>query len=275
MARMRRLISSSVSHGVTSMCAFVEVDPTVGLMGLDAAKKLKRAYEASCDVQIVAFAQDAVFYPDDEGKEDEMQRLLREATSREEVDVVGSAPYVEALSVYDRQNLSEGERRRKQKQQQQRNIRFVFDLARQHGKHEDLDQLSTTFSTAGDTVPPVSFVSLPPSDLYMQGRTQPYASRSRATLPLLTLQSHPNLRQHTNWAMGVNNVANLFTPQGDADPLAMLPMMVGVWQSARPRDCEVLLGAVSRGARVAAGLETGGVHTELFEDHTQGWTAGL
>lgn len=57
--------------------------------------------------------------------------------------------------------------------------------------------------------------------------------------------------------MGVNNVANLFTPQGDADPLAMLPMMVGVWQSARPRDCEVLLGAVSRGARVAAGLESG------------------
>lgn len=27
-----------------------------------------------------------------------------------------------------------------------------------------------------------------------------------------------------------SNVANLFTVQGDADPLALLPLLVGVWQ---------------------------------------------
>ena len=27
-----------------------------------------------------------------------------------------------------------------------------------------------------------------------------------------------------------SNVANLFTPQGDGDPLALLPMVVGLWQ---------------------------------------------
>ena len=51
-------------------------------------------------------------------------------------------------------------------------------------------------------------------------------------------------------------MANLFTPQGDADPLAMLPMMVGVWQSAKPKDCETLLDAVAKNARVAAGLDS-------------------
>ncbi|CBQ71568.1 conserved hypothetical protein [Sporisorium reilianum SRZ2] len=315
LARMRRLIASSVSHGVTCMRAFVEVDPTVGLMCVDAAVQLKRTYQASCDVQVVAFAQDALFYPDDKGKQDKMQRLMREAAARVEVDVVGSAPYVEALSVHDQQTLSETERKQKQKVQQQQNIQFIFDLARQHAKHvdfhldydldppgseqdgtqsmipfvvtlsqnptqtwthtngtprtitlghctklstfapSDLDHLASTFaSTTTTTVPPISFVSLPPSDLYMQGRSLPYASRPRATLPLLALHAHAALQGHTNWAMGVNNVANLFTPQGDADPLAMLPMMVGVWQSARAVDCAVLLGAVSARARVAAGL---------------------
>ncbi|KAI3486726.1 hypothetical protein L1887_49676 [Cichorium endivia] len=100
--------------------------------------------------------------------------------------------------------------------------------------------------------------------MYMQGREQPYASRSRATLPLLEL--HKTLR--LNWAMGVNNVANLFTPQGDADPLALLPCMVGVWQSAKPHDCETLLAAVSTAARYAAGLNSSYADAEVWADLT-------
>ncbi|EST06995.1 hypothetical protein PSEUBRA_003625 [Kalmanozyma brasiliensis GHG001] len=315
--RMRRLVASSVSHGVTTMRAFVEVDPTVGLMCLEAAVEVKKEYETSCEVQIVAFAQDAVFYPDDEEKQREMQALMEQAASREEVDVVGSAPYVEALSKTDAQ-LPERERKVKQKGQQAKNIDWIFDLAKRHGKHvdfhldydldppgpveegeqsmipyvvsvsrshlwdhrsghkrsitlghctklscfteQDLAHLASCFGSS--TGPPISFVSLPPSDLYMQGRTQPYATRSRATLPLLSLASRPDLREHTNWAMGVNNVCNLFTPQGDADPLALLPTMVGVWQSAKPEDCEVLLGSVSTRARIAAGLD------EMWRDLT-------
>ncbi|SPO31830.1 uncharacterized protein UTRI_06667 [Ustilago trichophora] len=306
--RMRRLIASSISHGVTSMRAFVEVDPTVGLMCLDEAVKLKREFEGKCEVQLVAFAQDAIFYPDDEETEKEMQRLMNEAAQRVEVDVVGSAPYVESLSKNDQSSLGDRERTLKQKAQQRKNIRFIFDLARNHGKHVDfhLDydllppgseedgaesmiphvlSLSSTrlwnhcttgknrsvtmghctkltsftsdhlshLSTFPASDPPVSFIALPPSDLYMQGRETPYSTRSRATIPLLELHSNPALKNF-NWAMGVNNVANLFTPQGDADPLAVLPMMVAVWQSAKPEDCETLIGAISRNARLAAGL---------------------
>ncbi|GAC97393.1 zinc metallopeptidase [Pseudozyma hubeiensis SY62] len=305
-ARMRRLVLSSLSHGVTCMRAFVEVDPTVGLMCLEAGIEVKKEFEDKCEVQIVVFAQDAIFYPDDEAKEKEMQRLLEEAATRPEVDVIGSAPYVESLSKRDQEQLDERGQNIKQKQQQSRNITHIFELASKYSKHVDfhldydldppgseidgtqsmipfvvslsqqriwnhsngnkrsvtvghctklscfdehhLDQLASCFSSSPTAdVPPISFVALPPSDLYMQGRSQPYASRSRATLPLLTLSSHPTLQHHTNWAMGVNNVANLFTPQGDADPLALLPTMVGVWQSAKPRDCEVLVGSVNVG----------------------------
>ena len=319
-ARMRRLVAASISHGVTCMRAFVEVDPTVGLMCLEAGIQVKNEFVTRCEIQLVAFAQDAIFYPDHADKQHKMHELMRHAASNEHVDVVGSAPYVEAISK-DSKRLSDTLKKRKQKDQQAQNIHYIFDLARQYGKHVDfhldydldppgpdevgeqsmiplvvslsqqqlwshtsgakpsitmghctklstfssdnLDQLAALFPNYTHEVPPISFVSLPPSDLYMQGRSQPYASRSRATLPLLALSSHPTLRDRTNWAMGVNNVANLFTPQGDADPLALLPMMVAVWQSAKPRDCEVLLGAVSAQARVAAGLAEGRVWSDL------------
>ncbi|KDN36690.1 hypothetical protein K437DRAFT_260045 [Tilletiaria anomala UBC 951] len=31
-----------------------------------------------------------------------------------------------------------------------------------------------------------------------------------------------------------SNVSNLFTPQGDTDPTALLPYFVGIWQSTQP-----------------------------------------
>lgn len=311
MSRGSRLITSSISHGVTSMRAFVEVDPTVGLMCLEAGLELKKRFEGKCEVQIVAFAQDALFYPDDAEKEKEMQRLMREAAGREGVEVVGSAPYVEAVSKTD-QKLEEREKRKKQKQQQRRNIEFIFDLAEEFGKHVDfhLDydltppgkeeeglesmiphvlslassrtwavesgkercvalghctKLSTftepqlshlsTFLRPSTRAPAISFIALPPSDLYMQARDQPYSSRSRATFPLLELANHKALtHKGVNWAMGVNNVGNLFTSQGDADPVALLPTMVGVWQSAKKQDCLRLVEGVSVNGRLAMGL---------------------
>ncbi len=290
-ARGRRLIAASLSHGVTSMRAFVEVDPTVGLRCVEAGIALQAEFADRCHVQLVAFAQDPLFYPD-AAKQQRMHQLLRHAAQSRQVDVVGSAPYVESSPEGDAVQ---------QKTQQRRNIDFVFKLAEEFGKHVDfhldydLDPpgaaaegreamlpyvlglsrgrswdvrgqtrrvtighcTKLSVYTEGDiaalcegVAEGVSVVALPPSDMYMQGRDQPYASRSRATLPLLEL--HKTLR--LSWAMGVNNVANLFTPQGDADPLAMLPCMVGVWQSAKPRDCETLLNAVSTSARYAAGF---------------------
>lgn len=312
LSRGGRLISSSISHGVTSMRAFVEVDPTVGLMCVQAGTQLKKEFEGKCEVQLVAFAQDPIFYPGDKGKEKQMQRLMRQAAERPEVEVIGSAPYVETVGQAQKEAMVDKERKRAQKEQQRNNIDFIFDLAQEFGKHidfhldydldppgkeedgeeslipyvlsqsqsrtwkipsgktrhvtlghctklssftdSDLASLSPLLSSPSPSNPPISFVSLPPSDLYMQGRETAYSSRPRATIPILSLRSRPSLSS-LNWAMGINNVANLFTPQGDADPMGLLPMMVGVWQSAKPEDCEVLVDAVSRTARIAAGLD--------------------
>ncbi|SNX88064.1 uncharacterized protein MEPE_06775 [Melanopsichium pennsylvanicum] len=326
--RMRRLVATSISHGVTSMRAFVEVDPAVGLMCLESGIEVKKEFEHKCFVQLVAFAQDPIFYPEDLIKQQEMQELLREAASRVEVDVVGSAPYVETLSKQDQRNLQERQKKKLQKQQQRKNVDFIFDLAQEYDKHvdfhldydlsppgpsedgeesmipyvvrisnqqrwqygtsgkqrrvtmghctklstfsdSDLDQLAEVLpqNCSSKAVPPVSFVALPSSDLYMQARDETYMNRSRATLPLLGLKSHPKFKgKHVNWAIGVNNVANLFTPQGDADPLTMLPGLVGIWQSAKPQDCETLLSGISTSARIAAGLQSDFVKCKAVPD---------
>ena len=52
----------------------------------------------------------------------------------------------------------------------------------------------------------------------------------------------------------MNKVAKLFTPQGDADPLAIFPGIVRVWQDARRQECQTLLRTVSRTGRLAIGV---------------------
>lgn len=294
MTRGSKLILNSVSHGVTTMRAHVEVDPTVGLLCVEAGIALKRKFRAVCDVQLVAFAQDPLYYPDDPEKEDSMAKLLDQAASMNEIDALGSAPYVES---------SAGKPSTSQYARQKQNIDVVIRLASLNEKDVDfhldydldpesspmtlyameairktptwsvkgrkrritlghctklsvlpdsgLDEIHAAIPQEGDDKTersPVSFVGLPPSDVYMQGRSHPYASRPRATLPLLQLADQLGVC----CALGVNNVANLFTPQGDADPLAMLPWAVALYQDAT--QCEGLLSFISTDARYAGGF---------------------
>lgn len=194
------------------MRAFVEVDPTVGLKCLEVGLELKKKYLEYCDIQLVIFAQDPLFYPDEDKKEKEMLNLMKQACKMTGQDtVIGSTPYVE-----------------KDYQAQCRNIEKMYDLAARHKRDVDfhldynldfdqepmiwfvLKEAQRRRWTGGITIGhatrltlfndeewskladlckglKVSFIALPPSDLYMQGRQSPYPSRNRATLPLLEL----------------------------------------------------------------------------------------
>jgi cytosine/adenosine deaminase-related metal-dependent hydrolase len=196
------------------MRAFVEVDPTVGLKCLEAGLELQRKFVNHCTIQLVIFAQDALFYPQDASREAKMIQLLEQACGMTGEDtILGSTPYVES---------SHGD--------QCRNIDHVYALADKYNRSIDFH---LDYNLDGKTEPliwyvleqahqrewkryitighctrmslfaesewnrvaklcerlKVAFVALPHSDLYMQGRGVPYKSRSRATLPLLELQT--------------------------------------------------------------------------------------
>ncbi|KAJ9667635.1 hypothetical protein H2201_002170 [Coniosporium apollinis] len=270
--RGRALIEESLAFGVTAMRAFVEVDGTVGMMDLDAGLKLKREFEGRCEVQIVAFAQLALFSGRNGGEE--VRRLMREAAGREGVDVVGSTPYVEADLDREKQNL-----------------KWIFDLALEKGKmldlhidyHLDVEKEPLVWNAlevlrevnwegkAGKSVcmghctrltlfeesewrrlresigsMPVSFVGLPTSDLYMM-RTQ---DGRRGTLNVSEMIEKYGFQA----AVAVNNVGNAYTPQGSSDPLSVASLGVGVYQAGTKKDADVLYECVSSRAKHMLGL---------------------
>ncbi|KAK3673331.1 hypothetical protein LTR78_006877 [Recurvomyces mirabilis] len=280
--RGQRLIDESVSAGVTHIRAFVELDAGVGRKCLDAGLELKRKNATRCIVQLCAFAQLPLFTssPDDETGA-VIRGLMTEAARMQEVDVLGSTPYVKT-------SLPE----------QQENVRWIVDLAVQHRKHLDLHldyhldatqtplvhhviatlhAISWSSSNPQKTIIlghctrltlfspaqwhdlrcsistlPLYFVGLPTSDLFMMRPTDPLLQRPTLH-PGQMIQSYG-----LKCCLGVNNIGNAFTPQGSADPLFLACQGVGVYQMGRKEDAGVLYGCFSRLAREAIGLGDGG-----------------
>ncbi|KAI0070391.1 Metallo-dependent hydrolase [Panus rudis PR-1116 ss-1] len=279
--RGKRLILQSVSAGVTSMRAHVEVDSIVGKSCLNVGLRLKADFQHLCYIQIAVFAQEPLFDSSDSQDPGPNYEALLEVVGTEGVEAIGSAPYVEPSETH-----------------LERNIDLILELAWKHNLHADfhLDYnfdpnrriytkllleriesrtlqgtwrkdlhvcvghatrlalpdddsaavLSTLASRAKDEV---TLVSLPQSDMYMMGRgTNGPAPRS--TLDVCRLAKERNL----HIAMSVNNVQNAFTPQGTVDPLSLSSLGVMLFQAATKVDCQVLLNAVTGNSRRAIGL---------------------
>lgn len=86
---------------------------------------------------------------------------------------------------------------------------------------------------------PITFVGLPQSDMYMQGRAhwdEPLgAPRGTLRIPYIARKYGVEI------AMSVNNVENAFTPQGSVDPLSLCSFGVGVFQAATSEDMRSLV----------------------------------
>lgn len=272
------LIQESIAAGVTHMRAFVEVDKTVGFKCLDAGLKLKERYINKCEIQLCVFAQDPVFSPSrnyPEGKE-----LIEEALERDRVDVVGSTPYVEEDESLMRKNVdwavATAVRFKKHldlhldynlDSTKPPLIYYVLDRLHKEWKGNDPSKTIvfghctrlTLFSAEewrhlksriADL--PVSLVGLPTSDLYMMDKPSEEdggGHRVRGTLQI------PEMIQKYGFqgAIGINNVGNAFTPQGNCDPLSIASMGVGVYQAGTKADAQFLCDCVSSAAKTAIG----------------------
>ena len=272
MRRGRWLIAESIAAGVTCMRAFVEVDHIVMNLCLDAAVELKNFFTGACEIQICVFAQEPLY----SGHHAEENRtLIWEAAGREEVDVVGSTPYVE-----DRDAIT-------------RNIAWTLEVARKRHIYLDLhldynlDASSEIFTHYVLAVPgsnnckgtsighctrltkntaeewqkleskigtlPVHFVGLPTSDLYIQGKPDPESGggeRPRGTLQIPQMIQRYGL----SGCIAINNVGNAFTPHGSCDPLSIASMGVGLYHAGTKQDAQLLYECVSTRAKDAIGL---------------------
>lgn len=264
--RGRWLISESIAAGVTCMRAFVEVDSIVRFKCLDAGLKLKEEFKACCEIQLCVFGQEPIF---SSGKNLlEGATLLEEAVKRDGVDALGSTPYTEETEALMLANIdwtmTIALRHRKHLDLHLDYnldptvtplVIHVIEIAKRTNwtavsgnktivlghctrltlfKDEEWRQLR---SNIGDL--PIFFIGLPTSDLYMMGKpneNQSDGQRVRGTLHI------PDMIQQYgfNGAIGINNISNPFTPQGNCDPMSIASLGVGLYHAGRKTDTQIL-----------------------------------
>ncbi|GLB38429.1 putative metallo-dependent hydrolase [Lyophyllum shimeji] len=285
--RGARLIRESVECGVTSMRAHVEVDKVVGFSCLDVAQALRSNFSSICDIQIAVFAQEPLFDASGDTKPGLNFDLLQEALQREGISVIGSAPYVEPTLeqaksnialimaaarehdahvdfhldynldlnseplVYEvisqaRQHLEWWTRRREDPSQACRRITIGHATRLQLFTPEEWQHLAEAMKNL-----PITFVALPQSDIYMQGRDdyEKPLGAPRSTLRVPYLLNKYGIEV----AMSVNNVQNAFTPQGSLDPLSLCSLGIGLFQTATLADIETLVRSVTSISKLVLG----------------------
>lgn len=222
--RSRRVLDLAVAAGTTAMRSHVEVDPIVGLAGMEAVLPLREEYAPALDLQVCAFAQEGILQAPG------TEALLRRALAMG-ADLVGGVPYndTDALA----------------------HIGVVFALATEFGVDVDfhtdfadeplhlhvrpiaertvkagwqgrvavghLTELAALSIAEQDTViadivaAGIGVICLPATDLYLMGRGDERNVR-RGLTPIRRL-----LAAGVPVALASNNIRNPFTPVGTAD----------------------------------------------------------
>jgi cytosine deaminase len=233
-ARARAVLDLAVRSGTTAMRSHVEVDPIVGLMGLEALRPLREEYAPALELQLCAFAQEGILQAP--GTEALLARALREGA-----DLVGGCPYNDT--------------------DPRAHVDTIFRLAREFGVDADfhadffdepdhlhvryiceqtvrlgwegrvavghLTELAALAPAEQDAVivqllaARVGVIVLPATDLYLMGRRDERNPR-RGLAPVKRL-----LAAGVPVAAATNNVRNAFTPVGNAD-LGLMGVLIAV-----------------------------------------------
>jgi cytosine deaminase len=222
--RAKRVLDAAIAAGTTAMRSHVEVDPIVGLAGMEAILSLKQKYAPAIDLQICAFAQEGILQA--RGTEDLLRRALDMGA-----DVIGGCPYNDTDA--------------------QKHIDIIFKLARDFDVDVDfhldfndtprnqhilpviaatleagwqervavghLSELSALAPAKQDEIiariaaAGIGVICLPTTDLYLMGR-ETEVNPPRGLTPVRRL-----LAAGVPVALATNNVRNPFTTVGTAD----------------------------------------------------------
>ncbi len=226
MERAERALRMTLRHGTTWFRTQVEVDPIVGLQGMEVALELKEKYAGLVDFQLVVFPQEGI--EQQPGTEDLMREAIRMGG-----DVVGGIPYNDLDA--------------------ERHLDIVFAMAEAFGCGLDfhldfsddpgerrvesvaartvaaglqgrvaVGHLTSLGAMSREEAAPViekileagiSVLPLPATDLFLGGRGE-RPPRFRSLAPVGDL-----LRAGVNVAISSNNIRNAFTPSGRGDLL--------------------------------------------------------
>ena len=251
-ARARRVLDQAVRAGTTAMRSHVEIDPIVGLKGLEALRELKREYARAIDLQLCAFAQEGILQSP--GTEALLEQALRSGA-----DLIGGCPYndtdahaqidivfrlarefdVDAdfhIDFFDEPEhmdvLYVAEQTVRWGWQGRVAVGHASELAAL--APEELDRAAAIVKDAG-----VGVIILPATDLYLMGRKDVRNVR-RGLAPAKRL-----LASGVTVAVATNNILNAFTPMGTGDLALMGYLMTAAAHMGTERDVADILAMLT------------------------------
>jgi cytosine deaminase len=238
-ARAKRTLERCILNGTTHVRTHLEVDPGIGLRGLEGVLPLVREYAWAVDLDICIFPQEGML--NNPGTEELMIAALKRGGN-----LIGACPYTDTNP--------HGQ------------IDRIFALAREFGVDIDMhldfdldpDTMDLTYVcrrtdefryggrvaaghvTKLSVLEPdalaaaaarlrsagVALTVLPSTDLFLMGRTGPNAG-ARGVTP-----AHHLLNHGVNCSLATNNVLNPFTPFGDGSLIRMANLYANVCRAA-------------------------------------------
>jgi cytosine deaminase len=256
--RARDTLEQCLLNGVTHMRTHVEVDPNVGLRGLEAIERLAQDYAWAIDLQLCVFLQEG--WTNVPGAEENVVAAIKRGAQ-----VVGGAPR------YDADGAGQ--------------IRRIFALAKEFNVDVDihLDGGYTTHDMAIWQVCDLTdrigwggrvaighgnkYSCLPPAELEALGRRLADSGVAVTVLPTTDLFTSGRHLEHSvirgvadanalvaqgaNCSIATNNVLNPFTPYGDCSLVRIANLYANVVQRGTEEDLvECFAMLTSRPARI-------------------------
>src|SRR5882757_8874449 len=251
--RAKRTLEKSILNGTTHMRTQLEVDPGIGLRGLEGVRQLIDEYKWAIDIEICIFPQEGLL--NNPGTDELMIEALKSGGS-----VVGAAPYTDSSPHGQIDRIFE----------MAREFDIDIDMHLDFGPNpDDLDLLyvceqTEKFRYGGRVAighvtklsgaPPalfdkcakrmadagVALTVLPSTDLYLMGRHQDH-SVMRGVAP-----SHKALHHGVNCSLSTNNVLNPFTPFGDCSLVRMANLYANIAQAGSSRELAACFDLVTQ-----------------------------
>jgi cytosine deaminase len=268
-ARGRRTLEKCILNGTTHMRTQLEVDPGIGLRGLEGIVPLIEEYRWAIDIEICVFPQEGLL--NNPGTDELMVEALKRGAT-----VVGAAPYTDSdpHAQIDRvfemarefdididMHLDFGPTA------DSLDLDYVCELADRYGRGgrtaighvtklaaatpERFAQAARRMRDAG-----VALTVLPSTDLFLRGRDPRHGPLRGVTA------THELIHHGVNCSLSTNNVLNPFTPFGDCSLIRMANLNANICHVGATSDIRECFNMItSRSARLMNrkdyGLEVG------------------
>ena len=271
--RAERTLQKCILQGTTHVRTHVEVDPVIGLRGLEGILPLIQEYRWALDLEVCVFPQEGLL--NNPGTDELMVEALKRGAK-----AVGAAPYTDTdpYGQIDRvfemarefdvdidMHLDFGHT------PNDMHVNYVCDQTEKFGyggrvtvghvtklstaPAELFEAVARRLASAG-----VAVTVLPATDLFLMGRHQDH-NVVRGLAPV-----HKLLGFGVNCSLSSNNVLNPFTPFGDCSLIRMANLYANVCHVGRPNDTAECFEMITRRSAKIIGLEGYGVEIGNWAD---------